>query len=74
VTNLGSRLDVEVSIDEESLLVGVGDELSHEGGRQLQQRTVRQRLKKKELGELFVSEHFKFNIVWKQIQQKDKNT
>jgi hypothetical protein len=42
--NLISRLNVEVSVDEEGLLVGASEQLPHESGRQLQQRTVRQRL------------------------------
>jgi hypothetical protein len=33
-----------VPVDEEGLLVGASEQLPHEGGRQLQQRTVRQRL------------------------------
>ncbi len=42
--NLVSGLNVEVSVDEEGLLVGASEQLPHEGGRQLQQCTVRQRL------------------------------
>jgi hypothetical protein len=49
-----------VPVDEEGLLVGASEQLPHEGGRQLQQRTVRQRLP-----HTIITPHYKCELYWR---------
>jgi hypothetical protein len=55
--NLVSGLNVEVPVDEEGLLVGASQQLPHEGGWQLQQCTVRQRLP-----DTTITPHYKLRV------------